>query len=45
MDALGVARADDRALLEAAGADLVVESMDQVDVAALAARRLAAVNP
>ncbi len=41
MAALGVARAGDRALLEAAAADLVITSLDQVDVEALAAGRLA----
>jgi len=41
MAALGVARADDRDLLAAAHADLVVTSLDEVDVAALAAHRLA----
>lgn len=40
MAALGVARADDRDLLAAAHADLVVTSLDEVDVAALAAHRL-----
>jgi haloacid dehalogenase superfamily, subfamily IA, variant 3 with third motif having DD or ED len=41
MAALGVARADDRDLLAAAHADLVVTSLDEVDVASLAAHRLA----
>lgn len=41
MAALGVARADDRELLAAAGADLVVASLDEVDVDALRQRRLA----
>lgn len=42
MAALAVARAGDRALLAAARADLVVSSLDEVDVAALAEHRLAA---
>jgi len=41
MAALGVARADDEALLEHASADLVVTSLDDVDVPALAQARLA----
>lgn len=40
MVALAVARADDEHLLAAAGADLVVTSLDDVDVSALAQRRL-----
>jgi beta-phosphoglucomutase-like phosphatase (HAD superfamily) len=40
MAALGVARADDRELLEAANADLVVTSLDEVDVEALGSHRL-----
>ncbi|MEV5413076.1 HAD-IA family hydrolase [Thermopolyspora sp. NPDC052614] len=40
MAALGVARADDRDLLAAAHVDLVVTSLDEVDVGALAAHRL-----
>jgi HAD superfamily hydrolase (TIGR01509 family) len=36
MAALGIARLDDEALLRAADADVVVTSLDQVDVAALA---------
>jgi beta-phosphoglucomutase len=40
MGALGVARHEDAALLEAAGADLVVTSLDKVAVAALADGRL-----
>jgi beta-phosphoglucomutase len=40
MAALGVARADDRELLESANADLVVTSLDEVDVAALGSHRL-----
>jgi beta-phosphoglucomutase len=42
MAALGVARAGDRVALAAAGADLVVTSLDQVDVAGLAAGKLTA---
>jgi beta-phosphoglucomutase len=40
MAALGVARLQDVALLEAAGADLVVTTLDQVDIDALVARTL-----
>jgi len=40
MAALGVARLGDAALLQAAGADLVVTSLDEVDVAELACGRL-----
>ena len=40
MAAIGIARADDARLLESAGADIVVTSLDQVDRAALAAGRL-----
>jgi beta-phosphoglucomutase len=40
MLALGVARLDDEALLESAGADLVVTSLDDVDVEVLAQGRL-----
>ena len=40
MAALGVARADDAAALAGAGADLVVESLDEVDVARLGQGRL-----
>ena len=40
MAALGVARAGDQVALAAAGADLVVTSLDKVDVAALAAGKL-----
>ena len=40
MAAIGIARADDEDLLEAAGADIVVTTLDQVDVAALADGRL-----
>jgi HAD superfamily hydrolase (TIGR01509 family) len=36
MKSIGIARLDDEALLEKAGADLVVTSLDDVDVAALA---------
>jgi beta-phosphoglucomutase-like phosphatase (HAD superfamily) len=42
MAAIGVARSDDAELLAAAGADIVVASLDEVDVAALAEGRLAA---
>jgi HAD superfamily hydrolase (TIGR01509 family) len=42
MAAIGVARLGDEALLQAAGADLVVTSLDQADVAALAAGDLRA---
>ena len=41
MTALGLARADDTELLADAGADLVVTSLDDVDLAALADGRLA----
>jgi beta-phosphoglucomutase len=41
MAAIGVARADDEALLVGAGADIVVTSLDQVDRTALAEGRLA----
>jgi beta-phosphoglucomutase len=40
MAALGLARADDEELLAAANADLVVTSLDQVDVAALGEHQL-----
>jgi beta-phosphoglucomutase len=40
MMALGVARLNDEELLEAAGADLVVKALDQVEVEALIAGRL-----
>lgn len=40
MKALGVARLGDAALLQAAGADLVVTSLDEVDIAELAHGRL-----
>ncbi|MEQ4206920.1 HAD-IA family hydrolase [Actinopolymorpha sp. B9G3] len=40
MAAVGIARADDAALLEKAHADLVVTSLDEVDVTALAQGRL-----
>lgn len=48
MVALGIARLGEEALLAAAGADLVVTSLDQVDVAAIAAdelRTMAASKP
>jgi beta-phosphoglucomutase-like phosphatase (HAD superfamily) len=35
MKGLGIARLGDEALLHAAGADLVVTSLDQVDISAL----------
>jgi len=41
MAAIGIARADDTELLAAAGADIVVTSLDDVDTAALAEGRLA----
>ena len=41
MAAIGIARADDEALLLTAGADIVVTSLDQVDRAALAEGQLA----
>jgi beta-phosphoglucomutase len=40
MMALGVARLGDEALLDAAGANLVVTSLDEVDVSELAGGRL-----
>ena len=41
MAAIGIARADDAELLAAAGADIVVTTLDDVDTAALAEGRLA----
>ena len=41
MAALGVARADDAELLTGAGADLVVTTLDDVDVECLSEGRLA----
>jgi beta-phosphoglucomutase len=41
MGGIGIARADDADLLAAAGADIVVTSLDEVDVAALSEGRLA----
>ncbi|MGO9490039.1 MAG: HAD family hydrolase [Solirubrobacteraceae bacterium] len=41
MGAIGVARKDDAALLAAAGADIVVKTLDEVDLAALRDGRLA----
>jgi beta-phosphoglucomutase len=41
MGALGIARKDDAELLTAAGADIVVRTLDEVDMAALAKGRLA----
>jgi beta-phosphoglucomutase-like phosphatase (HAD superfamily) len=40
MAAIGVARADDAQLLTAAGADIVVTTLDDVDTAALGAGQL-----
>jgi beta-phosphoglucomutase-like phosphatase (HAD superfamily) len=45
MAAIGIARADDADLLAEAGADLVVSSLDQVDVGALARGLLATRGP
>lgn len=45
MAVIGVARLGDEALLEGAGADLVVTSLDEVDVAALAAGKVCARAP
>ena len=45
MAAIGIARAGDADLLAAAGADIVVDTLDQVDLAALAEGRLAAAAP
>jgi beta-phosphoglucomutase len=39
--AIGIARADDAGLLSAAGADIVVATLDEVDLSALATGRLA----
>jgi beta-phosphoglucomutase-like phosphatase (HAD superfamily) len=41
MGAIGIARRDDAELLAAAGADIVVKTLDEVDVAALSEGRLA----
>ena len=41
MAAIGIARADDAELLAAAGADIVITTLDDVDTAALAGGRLA----
>jgi len=41
MAAIGIARADDTQLLAAAGADIVVTTLDDVDTGTLAAGRLA----
>ena len=41
MAAIGIARAHDADLLSAAGADIVVTTLDQVDVTALSDGRLA----
>jgi len=45
MAAIGVARADDAAILADAGADIVVPDLDHVDIAALKEHRLATRNP
>ncbi len=45
MAAIGVARAEDAELLAAAGADIVVATLDEVDRGALAAGRLRTTNP
>ncbi len=45
MTAIGIARADDADLLVAAGADLVVTTLDDVDTAALAEGQLATRHP
>jgi len=45
MAAIGVARADDAAMLADAGADIVVPDLDHVDLAALKEHRLATRNP
>jgi beta-phosphoglucomutase len=42
MAAIGIARADDAGLLDAAGADIVVTTLDDIDTSALAEGRLAA---
>lgn len=44
MGAIGIARRDDAELLVAAGGDIVVESLDQVDLDALSDGRLAAAS-
>ena len=41
MGAIGIARKDDAELLAAAGADIVVRTLDEVDLAALSDGRLA----
>jgi hypothetical protein len=41
MGAIGIARKDDAELLAAAGADIVVHTLDELDMAALAEGRLA----
>jgi hypothetical protein len=45
MAAIGVARADDEELLAGVGADIVVASLDRVDLAALATGRLTTTSP
>jgi beta-phosphoglucomutase len=41
MAAIGIARAHDTKLLSAAGADIVVTTLDEVDIAAVSDGRLA----
>jgi beta-phosphoglucomutase len=45
MAAIGIARVDDAELLAAAHADIVVTSLDDVDLAALREGRLASTRP
>lgn len=45
MPAIGIARAGDADLLAAAGADVVVATLDEVDRTALAGGRLARLRP
>jgi hypothetical protein len=45
MGAIGISRADDAALLAGAQADIVVTTLDDVDLDALAHGRLATKNP
>jgi beta-phosphoglucomutase-like phosphatase (HAD superfamily) len=45
MAAIGIARADDAGLLAAAGADIVVTTLDDVDTAALTQGQLATRHP
>jgi beta-phosphoglucomutase len=44
MGAIGIARRDDAELLAAAGADIVVKTLDEVDLDALSDGRLAVVG-